>query len=270
MRTLADFEEDIDVGTGSVPGVTLTGRGLASWRELGLTMRSGGKQPYENHAVRVGWTAPAPNARAAAYEMRLDDSAAARAGFTRGASLVFEVLGESVKPKALAPSDTAPATGPMPPTGWWATVRHWFARDTTAMADSAATGKTAGARGAGSKPDARADSAAKGDSLKPIDFRVELETAAGARASLRVGELEALPPPLTIRLFKWAGIEKRMRDGAAEVDQVLTRYVVPLDLFAARAADFDFSAIRVVRFVFDQTATGSVLLDNIGVEPRTP
>jgi len=86
------------------------------------------------------------------------------------------------------------------------------------------------------------------------------------KASVALAELSPLPPPLTIRLYKWARIEKKWRDGARNFDQVLTRYAVPLGALERTTPGFDASKIRVVRFVFDRTPAGSVLLDGIGFE----
>lgn len=53
FRPLADFEEDIDVTTGSVPGAAIRARGLAAWREQDVPLRNGGTR-YD-HGVYLGW-----------------------------------------------------------------------------------------------------------------------------------------------------------------------------------------------------------------------
>ncbi len=70
FRPVADFEGDIDVTTGAVPGVRLSGHGLTSWREDELMLRSedfidtSGSQGTQ--ALWLGWggkgTAPAGDA----------------------------------------------------------------------------------------------------------------------------------------------------------------------------------------------------------------
>ena len=59
FRPLASFEEDIDVTTGTEPGVRLRGRGLAVWREGELDLRSRNRPStpgtQENQAARLGW-----------------------------------------------------------------------------------------------------------------------------------------------------------------------------------------------------------------------
>jgi hypothetical protein len=53
FRALADFEEDIDVTTGSAPGSRIRTRGLVTWREQDVPLR-GGSTRYDQGAY-VGW-----------------------------------------------------------------------------------------------------------------------------------------------------------------------------------------------------------------------
>jgi len=253
-RRLATFEEDVDVTTGTLPGVRLSGTGLAAWLELGLTMRSRGGAPYENHVVRVGWAARRQDAPPARFEVRWPDSVATLLPLDARAALVFEAEGEADKPKALAAADTAPGVGPMPRASRFAWLPRWLRR---AKPDSTARAAT---------PRADGKEKAGRDSVIALDFRVELETSDGVRASVALSDLSPLPPPLTIRLYKWARSEKRYGAASRDYDQVLTRYAVPLGALEKSVPGFDASKLRVVRFVFDRSPTGTVLLDGIGFE----
>lgn len=272
-RRLAAFEEDVDVTTGSVAGVRIEGTQLATWRELGLSMRSRGGASYENHAVRVGWAKPRAGEAPPAYGMRWSDAVAATLGVDGGSSLVFEVQGESEKPKALAAADTAPGKGamPRPPRLGW--LPKWLRGERADSASRAATdsakrakAKSGSDSAATNKAAAKAKLKANKDSVIALDFRVELETADGAKASVALSELAPLPPPLTIRLYKWARSERRFGASSRDYDQVPTRYALPLALLEKSTPGFDASKVRAVRFVFDRTETGSVLLDGIGFE----
>lgn len=279
-RRIAAFEEDVDVTTGSAPGVRIEGTNLAAWRELGLSMRSRGAAPYENHAVRVGWTKPRAGDAPAAYGMRWSDSTAATLGVDGRSSLVFEVQGESEKPKSLAASDTAPGKGAMPRPARLAWLPKWLrgggadsaaraAADSAKKAKAKSASDPAATRKQTDKAAAKAKAKAAKDSVIALDFRIELETADGAKASVALSELSPLPPPLTIRLYKWARVERRFGGGARDYDQVPTRYAVPLAALEKSRPGFDASEVRAVRFVFDRTETGSVLIDGIGFE-RVP
>lgn len=53
-RAIADFDEDIDVTTATLPGCVIEAQGLTDWREPGLSFRNG--LPMENTAVILGWS----------------------------------------------------------------------------------------------------------------------------------------------------------------------------------------------------------------------
>jgi hypothetical protein len=275
-RRLAAFEEDVDVTTGTVPGVRIEGTRLAAWRELGLNMRSRASAPYENHAVRVGWTKPRTGETPAMYSLRWSDSVAASLGVDARSSLVFEVQAESEKPRALAAADTAPATGAMPRTPRFRWLPKWLrggpdsaaraSADSAKQAKAKATVAGTSDSAAAGKAAAKAKAKAAKDSVISLDFRIEVETADGAKASVALSELSPLPPPLTIRLYKWARTERRFGASSRDYDQVPTRYGVPLAQFEKAMPGFDAAKVRAVRFVFDRTEAGTVLIDGIGFE----
>ena len=55
FKPLATFDEDVDVTTGSVPGVTISADSLATWKENALNLRSGTGDPLNTNAVTLGW-----------------------------------------------------------------------------------------------------------------------------------------------------------------------------------------------------------------------
>ncbi len=277
-QRLATFEEDVDVTTGTLPGVRMAGQGLSAWRELGLTMRSRGNGPYENHVVRAGWLAPKKDAPAARYEVRWTDSVAAQMGLGARSAIVFEAEGESDKPKALAVADTAPGQGAMPRPPMFPWLPSWLRPAGKGAAGDSAKSEGSAKGDSASKAKSQAKGKGKGkaaaDSVIALDFHIELEMSDGVRASVALSELSPLPPPLTIRLYKWARSEKAYGGAARDYDQVLTRYAIPLAPLARTTPGFDPAKVRVVRFIFDRSPVGTVLLDGIGVEqvstPRVP
>jgi dienelactone hydrolase len=280
-RRLASFEEDVDVTTGDRPGVQLHGTSLATWRELGLNMRSRGNASYENHVVRLGWAKPGKSGAPARYELRWPDSVATALALDPRSALVFEVQAEKDTPRPLAAADTAPGQGmmPRPPRfGWLPSWLRGGKRDSAGTsADSADARGKAARKGRGAASDSgatpkksKAERKAAADSVVVLDFHVQLETADGVTASVPLSELAPLPPPLTIRLYKWARSEKRFAGSSRDYDQVLTRYAIPLADLERKVPGFKSDRVRAVRFVFDRSASGTVLLDGVGFERPTP
>ena len=79
FRTLADYEEDIDVTTGA-PGVTIESDSLGMWKENVIPFRGQGGDDQKNNAVWIGWNnrIAGPDTtkmgRPASYTLTLADS----------------------------------------------------------------------------------------------------------------------------------------------------------------------------------------------------
>ena len=245
-RLLADYEEGIDVTAGSAKGVTITGSHLATWKEVGLTMRSRGLQPFNNNVVMLGWTTPrTDDERArATYTLTLPDTLAASWKLTAGSSVVFSLANYGEFPGPLAAADTA-APSDMPDSA---------KASRPPRSDSARTATAAGDR-AKATPDS-----------VPLDLTVDLLMADGRVASLSLSSVAPIRPPLTVRLWKYAYIEKRVGPPSKNHDDVLARYVIPFSAFAQRLEGFNPASIRAVRFRFDHAPGGTILLDDIGFD----
>ena len=221
VRIAADYEEDVDVTTPSVPGY-IHGEHLSTWREGGLffrdVMRASQGTSQNNTVAMVGWRpAGADSARRepATYAISFVDSVGASWHLTSDASLVF----------ALANAGSGTVAPGAPP------------RDTA-----------------------------------DLDFTVELATSDGHSARLPLSRYGVVHPPLVARVTKWRIFERRMVSRG--YDDVLQRFAIPLGDFAAASPGFDPALVRTVRFVFDRSPSGNILLDDLGFSApsaaRTP
>jgi hypothetical protein len=95
---------------------------------------------------------------------------------------------------------------------------------------------------------------------------VELLTHDGRRATVPLSEVVALRPPLTIRLYRHAYIETRVTGSPRDHEYALQRVEVPFARFVAVLPGLTPAAVRAVRFRFDRTPAGAILLDDIGIE----
>src|SRR5204862_2072938 len=122
--TLANFEEDVDVTTGSVPGVSLTGDSLATWKEDALNLRWT-NTPMNDNAVWLGW-----NRHIAGDDTtKLGNPATYTIALTDSLSQALNVNAQSSVYLSIAPTDAKP--GPSQP-----------ARDSTKKASSIAQSRT--------------------------------------------------------------------------------------------------------------------------------
>lgn len=185
-RMLAEFDEDVDVTSGSRTGVSLLGTGLAGWRE-NRSPRSG------NSVVHLLWDGRTARQMVPTFEVALGGvDSELRAAFQRAASLTFSV--------------------------------------------------------ANAGPDA--------------SFTVEVESSNGVTAH-RVIAVED-DAEFDMRETRWRSpVLERSMIGPAP--PTLHTVDVSLDELEAETAGFDRRTMRAIRFRFDRTARGSLLLDDIGV-----
>ena len=237
-RALANFDEDVDVTTGSVPGVTIAGDSLATWKENPLVLRTG-NDPLNTNAVTLGWNNhirgddTTKMGRPASYTITLTDSAARALGVGAQSALYLSLAPTDAKPGARAP-----------------------ARDTTKKADSI---KADSAKRNPPKPPAKK---AEKDTT-PVDLTIELMDANRNVARLPITRFGVPRRPLEIHILRRADEERQRYPTTYEL--VLQTYVMPLADFAKVAPEFDPSALRSIRLVFDRLQVGTVVIDDIGV-----
>ena len=193
-RLLADFEEDVDLLTASLPGGRLTGENLKLWREQRIHAKG---DAQFNAGVYLGWTEEAP----AAYTLTLPP------GTPAPAEAIIFALADALQDPTPQGQTPAPPAGPR----------------------------------------------------QPIDLTVTLVDAAGNEAALPLSAYRPIQPQLPAPVFKAALFERR---GPSE--PVLQSYSLPLAHFTAANPAFDPARIAAIRFVFDRTPRGSVVLDEVG------
>ena len=250
-RPVATFEEDIDVTTATA-GTRIAAQGLTQWREGSIPTRSAVRgATFESNAAYLGWAAPRdttapPDPDRAWYEVELPAGT-----LSAGSRVVFSLAQVAAQQGALAARDTL-----TPPDSGAAAPRQ---------APSSGGRSAAERRRATAEAERRA--ALPADSLR-VDFSVELLTVDGRRATLPLSSVAALRPPLTIRLYRHAMIEQKVTGGPRDHEYALQRVEIPFARFAAALPGLAPEAVRAVRFRFDRTRAGTILLDDVGVEGR--
>ena len=99
----------------------------------------------------------------------------------------------------------------------------------------------------------------KPEGRQPIDISVVLEDAQGNMASLPLGRYKLVQPQLEAQLWKLKLFER-----SAPSEPVMQSVVIPLADFVEASAGFDVQNIRAIRFVFNRTPRGSLIIDSVG------
>ncbi|MFT3773177.1 MAG: hypothetical protein QM820_47970 [Minicystis sp.] len=95
----------------------------------------------------------------------------------------------------------------------------------------------------------------------PIDLDLELVDTDGHAARVPLGSVKLLQPQLDGRI--WKGVFTRTR----EPEPVLGTYTIPIARFTAAEPKLDAAHIAAIRFVFDQSPAGVVILKDVGFQP---
>lgn len=117
FQKVCDFEEDVDVNSGSRLGTRLSSQNLAVWREGDLPLRRGGTK--QNHGVFLGWRGEAAErsgARKPVYTVRLPEEFALESNLNHRSLLVFSLTDADESLPELEPEaveEGAPASGEM-------------------------------------------------------------------------------------------------------------------------------------------------------------
>ncbi|MGE0551965.1 MAG: alpha/beta hydrolase family protein [Gemmatimonadales bacterium] len=240
-RALASYDEDVDVTTGSRPGVTLEGDSLATWREGQVPLRWRNTEAGHG-AVWLGWN----NRIAGDDTTKRGRPAAYRIGIPDSLRAAWAVGQQSAVVLSLTPTTAVPA--PRKP-----------------KADSAAKDSTT--KQAEKKPPAPKAKPEDLDSM-PVDLSIEARDAGGTVARISLGRYGAIRrvPEVTVQRRK--GQDK---SGFASLRElVLQTYVIPLADFARAAPGFRPERLASIALVFDRTEAGTVVVTDIGLSRPDP
>jgi hypothetical protein len=238
---VATFDEDVDVTTGTAPGVKLSGDSLGTWKENGLTLRGGSGDLLNTNAVMLGWnnkvSGPDTTKRGkpASYTITLPDSLVRALGVNANTALCFSI----------APLDQKPGPRSAP--------RDTTKKDSTAKKDSAP------------KPPPPPKGKPAPDTFA-VDLTVEVTDAAGVTASVPLRKYGVPRRPLEIQLMRRAVQEAQRFPTKFEV--VLQSYAIPLADLVAVSPTLDPTKLKSVRFVFDRAVWGTVQMDDVGLWPN--
>ncbi len=245
FHTLASYDEDVDVATGTAPGVRIAAESLAAWHEGVLPLRS--RNPDEGHyAVWLGWN----NRIAGPDTMKTGTPASYALTITDSLRSAWAVGSRTALEFSLSPTSTTP--GP-----------RAAAKDTTRK-DST---KTAGTGKPPKPPPTPKHKPTAADSL-PILLSIEAVDANGASARLPLGRYGVTRRPLEVTVLKRKGEDKSAFLSLSEL--IPQTYVIPLADFTAAAPGFDPSRLVTIRWVFDGTRAGTVVLTDVGLSNIDP
>jgi len=249
FRALASFEEDIDLTTGTAPGVTLKGDSLGTWRENLLDLRSRNRpttsSSQDNNALWLGWNNRVTGdgdalAMPASYAISLPDGLAADWSLSAASRLDLQLGAVEGRPapRSRESDDEAEDRGGQDE-----------AEDRGGQDEGEASGNDAGG-----------DDAGRGGDDEPVDLSVVVTDSDGESARVRLSDYGPIRRPLET-------VVRRRNDAESFDNQwelVLQSFSIPLADFVEANPSFDPARLAGIRLLFDRTEAGTVVVDDIG------
>ena len=285
-HALAEFDDDIDLTTGTAPGVALAGDSLSTWNETMLMFRWKEKAPQEHNAVWLGWNnrlaldekaEAKPNDKAGSQpdakpqaktkadskpggkadskpeeKLKLGKPASYSISVPDALRSAWSIGGGSAVYLTLAATDTKP--GPRQPPRDLKKEEE----EEKAPAKPKQPPKPKEPKKPKEKPD-----------LTPVDLTVELVDADGRAARLPLSRFGIARHPMETRIYRRAGSDKSQFANLYEL--IPQTFVMPMADFVESAPGFDPQRLAVIRLVFDRTEAGTVVVEHVGLStPADP
>lgn len=239
FRVVSDFEEDVDVTTATLEDGKIEAKNLAVWREENLGFRRSGTK--DNNVVFLGWLPYESEDREPEGERAENDGKENQEAFyavelPEGALPGLELKADSLLVFSLAQANEDPP----PPDE----------KDD---------------EGEGNDQRSIGDDEKKGDEEEkekaPLRLDVELVDADGKTARLPLDRFRAIPPILKAKYTKF---KKESQFYGKAYEPTLQVFELPLSDFVEASPGFRQEQLKIIRFVFDRSQEGVVLLDQVG------
>ena len=103
----------------------------------------------------------------------------------------------------------------------------------------------------------------KTDQKEPLDLTIELVDSDGNCAALPLSAIGPVHPALNVRYIKVKWIERKFIEDFSE--RLLQTYEIPFRQFIEGNPSFDPSKLENIRFLFNRSPNGAIMLDDIGI-----
>ncbi len=255
-RYLTAYDEDFDVSSGLKDGIAISGKNLTVWREQEIGLKHGKKG---SRAVFLGWhydsekkdtgtrkmkSPDIPDSIAACYTIEFNENNAIP---DTASALVFSLAEakEESNPKAK---------------GKWIEGKE---KDADNKGQAKSGKKNPPKENQNKKEDGEGTKNSLPKAPEPIDFTIELTDANGERVRFPLSRFSLLQRELEVRIKKMDFL-----GGDKSSEKVFQKFIFPLSERHLNNPAFSIQQLRRIRFVFNRSECGVVVMDNLGFMKR--
>ncbi|MFC5626775.1 chlorophyllase/cutinase-like alpha/beta fold protein [Algoriphagus winogradskyi] len=247
LQTLANFDEDFDVKTLTTDSAGVESTNLSVWREAEIQLKWGKKG---SRAAFLGWN----------YE--LEDSLKDEKAIDIVADSLIASYSLNFGPEAFLLDSTI--------------VLMFSMAESTEDANPKSSGKWLVNANDNNNTEEEVDEENSDEELeeveesdeddteekkakKPLDFTIHLLDSAGQSVKFLLSEFSPLQREISVTIWKSDFIQ-----GNKQSEKVFQTFAFNLEKFAKSNPSFSPTQIKTIKFVFDQSTSGVVVVDNIG------
>ena len=241
FSTVTDFDDDFDVTTIDGGGQAAAAN-LVVWREGDIKLRSGSRR--YNSGVFLGWNAEKDEEK--------------ESGTGKATNVVEAVAEKPASYEITLPASAKPGTDSILVLDIGVSAEKPEAKDYEVKDDDEVDKNKDKNKNEEQKDTEKKDEDSK--KAKALDFTIELVAADGSKSSLPLSRFGVLWPPLSSKFTRTSYSESRYKKDEPN----LQTFELPLSAFAAAVPAFQPQNLTKIRFVFDRSEKGVIVLDRIG------
>ncbi|MFP4448153.1 MAG: hypothetical protein ACLFPH_05430 [Bacteroidales bacterium] len=239
---LCTFEEDVDVTSGTQPGVTIKAENFKLWKEYDMKSRQGGTK--ENNTLTLGWRNDTSTVVDSIKTNKMDTIPNYIVNFPYGLLKEYDI-----NKKAYLTFSAANTKENIP-------EGKSNKSDRQDDLNSLALNSLRDSR------DEEGENKEKEDLPIQVDFSVKLKDAEGNIASIALSEFAYIPPVMESKFIKWGVMNSRYGE---DYEVTLQDFRIPLNSFTENNPELQIDKLVEIAFVFDKTPEGAVVIDDIGL-----
>jgi hypothetical protein len=233
FKPIANFDEDFNLVSTTEDGGEINARNLSVWREQEIKLKW---EKKGSRALFAGWNydlenkpdsvASVPDSLIASYVIRLPP-----------------ILVDSTAALVLSMAESGESANPKSKGKWAKNEPENNKENTEAEKDK----------------DEKAGEDNEDEVKKPIDFTVQLTDSTGQKVSFPLSRFAPLQREIKVVIKKTDFITDEKQS-----EKVFQTFYFPSGDFRELNPDFDISGLKAVKFIFDRSESGVVVIDNIG------
>lgn len=225
---VCDYEEDLNLHTGTRAVDSIVASSFTLWKEEKINLKWGSQ---EARAVILGWN-NTDDTIPAEYSVYLSEANKELSADLQ--TLVFWLADYNQDPGTHPSSDTAEVETDDESLALNSLVQEGVAADTLATED-------------------------EDDEPEPINFTIILEGIDGSICRLNTADFHPLQPQISSKIYK-----SKLFESSADCEMIPQSIRIPLNSLPDSLQGMPPASIRCIRFVFDQTEKGVIMLDKLG------